>query len=202
MKASCSSPISNRPIRTTYYFGKRRLGVGMRDDYGRLIKAEKGAVGSMREGGDSFGGRSLAVVPTKTVALFSGLVKVGAGGIANVAARRARLQRRAAPDGRGDERQDKLGHADRPLTVRDPVVADIVLPRFLAPGDHALAALNINNVEGAAGNYTATVTTIRPVGLPAMAPDGRSTATLQRRPARARAGRARCDTASVSPTSR
>ncbi len=26
---------------------------------------------------------------------------------------------------------DKLGHADRPLTVRDPVVADIVLPRFL-----------------------------------------------------------------------
>jgi hypothetical protein len=27
----------------------------------------------------------------------------------------------------------KLGHADRPLTVRDPVVAEIVLPRFLAP---------------------------------------------------------------------
>jgi uncharacterized protein YfaS (alpha-2-macroglobulin family) len=25
-----------------YYFGKRRLGVGMHDDYGRLIKAEKG----------------------------------------------------------------------------------------------------------------------------------------------------------------
>jgi uncharacterized protein YfaS (alpha-2-macroglobulin family) len=29
----------------------------------------------------------------------------------------------------------KVGHAERPLTVRDPVVADIVLPRFLAPGD-------------------------------------------------------------------
>ena len=28
--------------------------------------------------------RSLSVVPTKTVALFSGLVKIGAGGIANV----------------------------------------------------------------------------------------------------------------------
>ena len=27
--------------------------------------------------------------------------------------------------------------------MRDPVVADIVLPRFLAPGDHALAALNL-----------------------------------------------------------
>ena len=29
------------PDPDTYYFGKRRLGVGMRDDYGRLIKAEK-----------------------------------------------------------------------------------------------------------------------------------------------------------------
>ena len=49
---------------------------------------------------------------------------------------------------------NKLGHADRPLTVRDPVVADIVLPRFLAPGDKAMAALNMNNVEGRPGDYT------------------------------------------------
>src|SRR6201999_230058 len=70
------------PDPNTYYFGKRRLGVDMRDDYGRLIKAEKGAVGEMREGGDSFGGRSLTVVPIKTVALYSGIVKVGAGGVA------------------------------------------------------------------------------------------------------------------------
>ena len=123
----------------------------MRDDYGRLIRAEKGAVGALREGGDSFGGRPLAVVPTKTVALFSGLVKVGAGGMANVTL--------DVPDFNGELRlmavalsADKLGHADRPLTVRDPVVADIVLPRFLAPGDHASAALNLNNVEGAPGN--------------------------------------------------
>jgi len=61
----------------------------------------------------------------------------------------------------------KLGHADRALTVRDPVVADIVLPRFLAPGDHALAALNLNNVEGRAGDYVATVSASGPVGIPA-----------------------------------
>ena len=29
----------------------------------------------------------------------------------------------------------KLGHAEQPLTVRDPVVAEVVLPRFMAPGD-------------------------------------------------------------------
>ncbi|HEV2563332.1 MAG TPA: alpha-2-macroglobulin [Rhizomicrobium sp.] len=149
-----------------YYFGKRRLGVGMHDDYGRLIKSEKGPVGSMREGGDSFGGRSLAVVPTRTVALFSGLVKVGAGGMAQVAL--------DIPDFNGELRlmavvmsDKKVGHADRPLTVRDPVVADIVFPRFLAPGDRAEAALNMNNVEGAPGNYTATITTSGPVGLDA-----------------------------------
>src|SRR5262249_54851019 len=72
------------PDPNTYYFGKRRLGVTMRDDYGRLIKPEKGVVGSLREGGDTFGGRPLAVVPTKTVALFSGIVKIGNGGIAQI----------------------------------------------------------------------------------------------------------------------
>jgi uncharacterized protein YfaS (alpha-2-macroglobulin family) len=159
------------PDPNSYYFGKRSLGVGMRDDYGRLIKAEKGPVGSMREGGDSFGGRSLSVVPTKTVALFSGLVKIGAGGVANVPL--------DVPDFNGELRlmvvamtKDKLGHADRPLTVRDPVVADIVLPRFIAPGDHATAALNINNVDGAPGEYTATVTASAPVVIGNGGPTG------------------------------
>jgi uncharacterized protein YfaS (alpha-2-macroglobulin family) len=153
------------PNPNDFYFGKRMLGVGMRDDYGRLIKAEKGAVGAMREGGDSFGGRPLAVVPTRTVALFSGLVKVGPGGVANVAL--------DIPDFNGELRlmvvavtAGKIGHADRPLTVRDPVVADMVFPRFLAPGDKAAAALNLNNVEGRPGGYVATLTTTGPVALP------------------------------------
>ena len=153
------------PNPNDYYFGKRSLGVQMHDDYGRLIKAEKGAVGAMREGGDSFGGRPLAVVPTKTVALFSGLVKVDANGNANVVL--------DVPDFNGELRlmavafsASKLGHADRPLTVRDPVVADLVLPRFLAPGDHAAAALNMNNVEGKPGTYVATLTASGPVALP------------------------------------
>ncbi|HXL98431.1 MAG TPA: alpha-2-macroglobulin, partial [Rhizomicrobium sp.] len=152
-----------------YYFGKRRLGVGMHDDYGRLIRPVKAPTGAIREGGDSFGGRPLAVVPTQTVAMFSGIVKVGAGGMVQIPL--------DIPDFNGELRlmavafsDNKLGHADRPLTVRDPVVADIVLPRFLAPGDHAEAALNMNNVEGGSGNYTATITTSGPLGLEAGAP--------------------------------
>jgi uncharacterized protein YfaS (alpha-2-macroglobulin family) len=157
------------PDPVTYYFGKRRLGVGMHDDYGRLIKPEKAPIGSLREGGDNLGGRSLAVVPTQTVALFSGLLKVGAGGVVQVPL--------DIPDFNGELRlmavamsDKKVGRAERPLTVRDPVVADIVLPRFMAPNDKAQAALNINNVEGPSGSYTAVVTASGPVGLDAGAP--------------------------------
>ncbi|MCP5411286.1 MAG: alpha-2-macroglobulin family protein [Alphaproteobacteria bacterium] len=153
------------PDPADHYFGKRRLGVMMRDDYGRLIRAEKGAVGSLREGGDSFGGRSLAVVPQKTVALFSGIVKVKPDGTAVIPL--------AIPDFNGSLRlmavawsADKLGHADKMLVVRDPVVADLVLPRFLAPGDRIEAALNLDNVEGAPGAYAAIITTHGPVSLP------------------------------------
>ncbi|MEY4964633.1 MAG: hypothetical protein RL274_216 [Pseudomonadota bacterium] len=152
------------PDPVSHYFGKRRLGVLVRDDYGRLIRAERGAVGAMREGGDGFGGRSLAVVPQRTVALFSGIVKLGAGGTANITL--------DIPDFNGSLRlmavawsADKLGHADRMLIVRDPVVADLVLPRFLSPGDQIGAALNLDNVEGAAGAYTATITARGPVSL-------------------------------------
>ena len=153
------------PDPVDHYFGKRRLGVMMRDDYGRLIRVEKGAVGSLREGGDSFGGRSLAVVPQKTVALFSGIVKLGANGTAAIPL--------DIPDFNGSLRlmavawsADKLGHADRMLVVRDPVIADLVLPRFLAPGDSIGAALNLDNVEGAPGAYIATITTRGPLSMP------------------------------------
>jgi len=153
------------PDPVTYYFGKRRLGLLMRDDYGRLIRAEKAAVGILEQGGDSFGGRSLAVVPTRTVALFSGLVKVDAKGGASIPL--------DIPDFNGSLRlmavafsKTKLGHGDRMLIVRDPVVADIVLPRFLAPGDKSSAALNLDNVEGGAGAYVAVVRATGPVSLP------------------------------------
>jgi alpha-2-macroglobulin len=39
------------------------------------------------------------------------------------------------------------------VTVRDPVVTMVALPRFLAPGDTARIGVVINNVEGASGDY-------------------------------------------------
>jgi len=48
---------------------------------------------------------------------------------------------------------DAVGSTEDKLTVRQPVVAELALPRFLAPGDKAFATLELNNVEGKPGLY-------------------------------------------------
>ncbi len=139
------------PDPAAYYYGKKRLGVDVRDDYGRILDANLGA--AARFGGDQLGGEGLTVVPVKSVALFNGPVKVGADGVANVPL--------DVPDFNGELRMmavawsaDKLGAASRPMTVRDPVPALLSLPRFLGPEDKAQATLLIDNVDGAAGEYS------------------------------------------------
>lgn len=136
-----------------HYLSKRRLGVGMRDDYGRLIR---GLAGGDDQGGDSFGGKGLDVVPTRTVALFSGVVPLGADGTAAIAL--------DVPDFQGELRLmavawdgDKVGSGETRLTVRDPLVAEIILPRFLAPGDQGRATVLMHNVDGAEGGYALAV---------------------------------------------
>ncbi|MBB5518597.1 alpha-2-macroglobulin family protein [Amphiplicatus metriothermophilus] len=150
------------PDPAAYYYGKKRLGVEIRDDYGRILNANLAA--PARFGGDQIGGEGLTVVPTKSVALYSGLVALGPDGTARVPVE--------IPDFNGELRlmavawsADKLGAAARPLTVRDPVPAELALPRFLAPGDRAEATLLIDNVEGAAGEYRVSLKGEGPVVL-------------------------------------
>jgi len=137
-----------------WYFGKRALTVDYRDDYGRLLDPNLGAPANVDFGGDELGGEGLTVTPTKTVALWSGVVKTGADGRATV--------RLPAGEFNGEVRimavawTDKaVGAASVPMTVREPVVADLDLPRFLSPGDKPLATLELHNLEGAPGDYTA-----------------------------------------------
>ena len=137
-----------------WYFGKKRLGVGLYDDYSRLLDPNLGAPAKF--GGDQIGGEGLTVVPEKSVALFSGLVDVGEDGEAEITL--------DVPDFNGELRlmavawsETALGALAEPLTVRDEVPARLILPRFLAPGDAAQATLSIDNVEGAAGDYQAEI---------------------------------------------
>jgi uncharacterized protein YfaS (alpha-2-macroglobulin family) len=143
-----------------YFFEKQGLGVELRDLYGRLIDPHAGAVGVLRSGGDSFSKRAVAGLPDKSnkvVALFSGIVKLDADGAANVTF--------DMPDFQGQVRlmavayaAHKVGAASAAMTVRDPVVTMVALPRFLAPGDNARLAVTINNLEGAAGDYVLKMT--------------------------------------------
>jgi len=143
------------PTPEKYYFGKRRLGVELRDLYGRLIDTNANGVGVLRSGGDGFARRSVAGLPDKSnrvVALFSGIVKLDGNGAAKIAF--------DVPDFQGQLRlmavaysAKKLGSASGAMIVRDPVVTMVSLPRFLSPGDIGQIGVVINNLEGGAGDY-------------------------------------------------
>ena len=62
------------------------------------------------------------------------------------------LRRHRARDGGGLEQgQGRQGAGD--VIVRDPVVLTATLPRFLRTGDRGTVQLELDNVEGAAGDY-------------------------------------------------
>ncbi|MEZ5921763.1 MAG: alpha-2-macroglobulin [Parvularculaceae bacterium] len=152
------------PDPVDYYYGKKRLGVEVRDDYGRILDPNLGA--AARFGGDQIGGEGLTVVPIKSVALFRGPVTVDANGEASVPL--------DIPDFNGELRlmavawsAEKLGSFAGPLTVRDPVPAVLSLPRYLAPNDKAKATLLIDNVDGAAGEYNVALSGEGPVSADA-----------------------------------
>ena len=143
------------PNPVDYFFGRRALGVQIRDDYGRLLNPNLGAPATARQGGDSLGGEGLTVVPTRTVSIFSDIVEVRGG--------RAMIPINV-PDFNGTLRlmavawsESAVGQDAEQIVVRDPVVAELILPRFVAPGDQAQGTLNIDNVEGPNGAYTVTI---------------------------------------------
>jgi uncharacterized protein YfaS (alpha-2-macroglobulin family) len=139
-----------------WYFGKRALTLDYRDDYGRLLDPNLGAPAQVNFGGDALGGESLTVTPIKTVALWSGVVETGLDGKAVV--------RLPAADFNGQLRimavawtDGAVGSAWKDMTVRQPVVADLNLPRFLSPGDQALATLELHDIDGRPGGYLAQI---------------------------------------------
>ncbi|HRD28921.1 MAG TPA: alpha-2-macroglobulin, partial [Caulobacter sp.] len=142
------------PDPVKWYFGKRALTLDYRDDYGRLLDPNLGAPANVNFGADQLGGEGLTVTPIKSVALWSGVVETGLDG-------KARIKLPAA-DFNGELRvmavawtDEAVGSAAKAMTVREAVIADLNLPRFLAPGDRPFATLELHNVEGAAGGYTA-----------------------------------------------
>ncbi|MGB3864967.1 MAG: alpha-2-macroglobulin, partial [Xanthobacteraceae bacterium] len=154
------------PAPDDYYLGQRRLTAEIRDLYGQLIDGMQGTRGQIRSGGDAAAAEMQGSPPTqKPLALYSGIVTVGPDGAANIAfdipefAGTARLMAVAWT-------ATKLGRATMDVTVRDPVVLTATLPRFLLSGDHGTMSFDLDNVEGAAGDYSVSVSASGPVKVP------------------------------------
>lgn len=154
------------PDVTGHYFGQRRLGVEIRDIYGRLIDGMNGALGAVRSGGDAASNAQLQSPPPteELMSFFSGLVTVDATGRAEVDIIRPafngtiKLMAVAWSDG-------AVGDASTDVLARDPVVVTASLPRFLAPGDDSRLLLELVHAEGAAGDMQLAVVADAAVGL-------------------------------------
>ena len=154
------------PDPADHYLGKREPGFELRDIYGSLIDPA-GQAGRLVEGGDAraklqMGG--LDVKTFKTVALFQAPVKLDGQGKAHIAvdvpefSGRLRLMAVAWTG-------DKFGNAEQQVFVRPPLLAELTLPRFLAPGDRIRARVMLTDLEAPEQTYTVDVTTTGAVSL-------------------------------------
>jgi hypothetical protein len=139
-----------------HFLGQRRLGMEIRDIYGRLIDGMQGAQGTIRTGGDApGGGMAMQGQPrnVKPVALYSGIVEVSADGSAEVAfdipAFDGTLRLMAVAWSK-----TQVGHAVSDVIVRDPVTLLGTAPHFLTVGDTSQLHLSVHNVDGPAGDYS------------------------------------------------
>ncbi len=128
-------------------FAKRALGVETFETIGwtMLLPPQ----GNQRSTGGDDGGSEQAgrVQPVKPVALWSGVVPVSAAG-------RARVEF-DVPQYRGSLRvmavtvgPRRMGRASANVTVRDPIVLQTTLPRFVAQGDELQIPVFVTNVSG------------------------------------------------------
>src|SRR5580765_8909643 len=135
----------------------------------------QGTRGQLKTGGDSGGAKLQGSPPTqKPLALYSGIVTVGPNGSAEVSF--------DIPEFAGTARvmavawsSTRLGRATTDVTVRDPVVLTATLPRFLLNGDHGTMSFDLDNVEGAPGDYSISVKASGPVKVA-----GNPTTTVKR----------------------
>ena len=146
-----------------HFLGRRALGVDIRDDWGRLIAPAQGTPSALRQGGDEAAARQ-PNIPQHIVSLFQPPVQADAQGRVDVAL--------PFPDFDGQVRLmavawdgTRLGAASAEMLVRDRLVAEPLLPRFLAPGDTARLAVLLHDLELPEGAVTVRVSTDGPLSV-------------------------------------
>jgi uncharacterized protein YfaS (alpha-2-macroglobulin family) len=146
-----------------HFLGRRTLAVDIRDDWGRLIAPADGDATALRQGGDE-GTFVLPETPTRTVTLFTPPVQADANGDVSIPL--------DIPDFNGQVRLmavgwkgRQVGAANADIIVRDALVAEPLLPRFLAPGDEARFAVLLHNLDLPAGEAAVKLTVEGPLAI-------------------------------------
>ncbi len=145
-------------------FARRALGVETFETIGWTVVVPP-ADPTSATGGDTTGslGRIDGIKP---VALWSGLVEVPASGKVKVSF--------DLPQYRGALRlmavsaaSQRIGHAERRVIVRDPLVVEATLPRFLTAGDEVAVPVHLTNLSGRAREVTVSLASseLKGIGL-------------------------------------
>lgn len=151
------------PDPSAYFYGQRRLGMELRDLYGRLIDPGNGALGQVRSGGDAGAGLGLQSPPPtqELMARSSGVLQVGADGWVtfpfDVPAFNGSIRLMAVAWSKS-----AVGQTETEVIVRDPVVVAASLPQFLSPGDQSRVRIDVTHVEGPVGAMDLSVSSSQP----------------------------------------
>jgi len=187
-----------------HFYAQRKLGLEIRDYYGRLIDGMRAERGKLRSGGDGgTGDARLAGAPPTVetiLAQYSGIVRVAADGSASVEFQ--------LPEFNGTVRlmavawsKDKVGHSSAEVIVRDAVALTASAPRFLTLGDEARLDVSLHNVEGPARAYNIAVTTSgQTAAVESAAGQGQPQLSVAGRDVQLGAGERRSETVKLKPT--
>ena len=151
------------PDPAPHFLGRRRLGLDIRDDWGRLLAPADGESALLKQGGDE-GSFVLPDIPQRTVTLFTPPVQADADGNLAIPL--------DLPDFNGQVRLmavgwsgSRIGAASGDVLVRDPLVVEALLPRFLAPGDEARLSVLLHNLDLPTGEAAVALSIDGPLAL-------------------------------------
>jgi uncharacterized protein YfaS (alpha-2-macroglobulin family) len=158
-------------------FAKRALGVETYETIGWTMLHQPAGASSKTGGGEDVDGDGIPdaadaalggrVQPVKPVALFSGVVAVGADGKLTLPFR--------VPQYRGELRvmavvatPTRVGRAEAHVTVRDPLVLQVTFPRFLTQNDAVQIPVFMTNLSGGPLDVTVALSS-EPLAIPGVA---------------------------------
>jgi uncharacterized protein YfaS (alpha-2-macroglobulin family) len=133
-----------------WFFAKRRYNPDAYDHYGKVMEWFDGDMAKLQCGGDSDegGGGKAPETKVKLVSLFQAPVSFNEAGQAEVTLTvpgdfNGKLRLMAVAFG-----ADGFGSTEGEVTVAAPVVAQLAMPRYLAPGDKSQFTLDVRNMSG------------------------------------------------------